>query len=1332
MDMNRILTAIAGGLFSAVFALAQTVQLLPSKLSNVPVTDLGQNRYWQQLVVSLAAADAASETALTIAMPAGLVVADVDKDGVFDDEIRVVYAAVADEAPGFFASAASTAERIIVSSAQAAAAGGRIYLQFPTVSTAAPTAIQTRYGRIDFSDAAENDLVEGPQIRFVTEDDFMAMGSSMQVVAFRSVLAAGADTSASTLGQAFPDLDEVLVEDLPDLIFDAGASTANNLQGRGDGDDSNDVEYRFFLSISPNLTRIDESIGIEAQSAEGDLYIEREGAARSLRLGLSALEPGTYYVYVVSSLTGPIPLGRSRGIAVVHAPEFTRLGPDGQITLDSGSLYDAAGNANGRGQQSVDIEYALVDVDGTPLVHLFYSADPDLSASAAQDDGSGLVTLANATSLTLEGLSAQEGIFNWDISAADFVPAGTYYIYAAASDGSQVALRRSSGQVRVRHAPFLRLDALNDKAFSAVDTIATGGVNPQRYISISWSRRGIDGDGDIDDDARIELYYSAEKATDSASGEGFFVPGGADAMLTALTAGRSRLIFGNIAEDPDGRADNQYVWDLWSLDAGDNAPRAGEVYYVYGVISDGESRRLVQMNSGRLNDAGSQLIFAHPPALQLVQPVAPVVVAPGQSGRVSWVDTDLDDDARIRVLLSAEDHGEMVRYDELAAGTSYVVNSADGRAASAVNFDFDFSEDSSIDHLDFSVEHITRGLATDVALQDGDYSLYLAISDGDSFAGAQCWRAPAIVQVQGMGGEALPALPIALLPEQFSMVSGGALQTFEIRVEAGSSIDLVQASFSVDSNSFAVVDQDELQEGIQPFVVGSGFAAAKLVTNRATGSEGQPRVLTLEYFEPTAEEIVGLSRARTLASFQLRSLALEGATTIGLLVDGSAGGFSRLELNGNAVVELAPSPLSQGKIVAGRATLRGVLDLEGRVDRTAQATVSLRARGDYRALDDHVFSEANDVDLEAAGVQVAVAVDGAFELTQVPVGRWDVHVHIDGYIDGAATGIELYPTQVIEGVAPASPGGATRLLGGDVTGYLEADGQSLPDNEVTLADWDYVATFFGREVVEGDGSRRADITGDGRVDIADLSLVGANFRRRGLQPVYKAAPVAGAVELVLTGGESGVRAGDAVEWFALANHMAPVRAYELALQYDAAQWQLVSVEAPGVPGALAASAPMPDGTLWGQVQIGRERGLASAEPLVVWTLRARADGAVAPRLAAGAFFDRADRAVATYVTDGGAAVLPQVLSLEQNAPNPFNPETNISFALPAAELAKLEVYDVLGQRVAVVWEGLLAPGRYQMLWNGRDSQGRPAASGVYIYRLQSGARVLAKRMVLVR
>ena len=84
-------------------------------------------------------------------------------------------------------------------------------------------------------------------------------------------------------------------------------------------------------------------------------------------------------------------------------------------------------------------------------------------------------------------------------------------------------------------------------------------------------------------------------------------------MRTALDEGRALLIQGNLSEDADRRADNQYVWDLWTLaQLGDGVPTEGLIHYVYGLISDGENRRLAQMNGGYVNDAGSQLVFAHP------------------------------------------------------------------------------------------------------------------------------------------------------------------------------------------------------------------------------------------------------------------------------------------------------------------------------------------------------------------------------------------------------------------------------------------------------------------------------------------------------------------------------------------------------------------------------------------------------------------------------------------------------------------------------------------------------------------------------------------------
>ena len=63
---------------------------------------------------------------------------------------------------------------------------------------------------------------------------------------------------------------------------------------------------------------------------------------------------------------------------------------------------------------------------------------------------------------------------------------------------------------------------------------------------------------------------------------------------------------------------------------------------------------------------------------------------------------------------------------------------------------------------------------------------------------------------------------------------------------------------------------------------------------------------------------------------------------------------------------------------------------------------------------------------------------------------------------------------------------------------------------------------------------------------------------------------------------------------------------------------------------------------------------------------------------------------------------------------------------------RLEIFDVLGQRIAVLYDGELAPGTHRMHWRGLDQQSRSVASGIYIYCLQSERRVLAKRMVLVR
>ena len=89
--------------------------------------------------------------------------------------------------------------------------------------------------------------------------------------------------------------------------------------------------------------------------------------------------------------------------------------------------------------------------------------------------------------------------------------------------------------------------------------------------------------------------------------------------------------------------------------------------------------------------------------------------------------------------------------------------------------------------------------------------------------------------------------------------------------------------------------------------------------------------------------------------------------------------------------------------------------------------------------------------------------------------------------------------------------------------------------------------------------------------------------------------------------------------------------------------------------------------------------------------------------------------------------LPEGFELSQNFPNPFNPTTEISFSLPDPADVRLEIYNIMGQRVEMLAEGYYEAGDYNVLWDGSD-----VASGVYFYRLDAGTYSAVKKMVLVK
>jgi len=96
------------------------------------------------------------------------------------------------------------------------------------------------------------------------------------------------------------------------------------------------------------------------------------------------------------------------------------------------------------------------------------------------------------------------------------------------------------------------------------------------------------------------------------------------------------------------------------------------------------------------------------------------------------------------------------------------------------------------------------------------------------------------------------------------------------------------------------------------------------------------------------------------------------------------------------------------------------------------------------------------------------------------------------------------------------------------------------------------------------------------------------------------------------------------------------------------------------------------------------------------------------------------------------ASLPTEFSLSQNVPNPFNPSTGISFALPKDAKVNLSIYNVLGQHVVTLVDETMRAGNQTVSWDGLDASGSQVASGVYFYKLRAGDFSDTKKMLLLK
>ena len=95
-------------------------------------------------------------------------------------------------------------------------------------------------------------------------------------------------------------------------------------------------------------------------------------------------------------------------------------------------------------------------------------------------------------------------------------------------------------------------------------------------------------------------------------------------------------------------------------------------------------------------------------------------------------------------------------------------------------------------------------------------------------------------------------------------------------------------------------------------------------------------------------------------------------------------------------------------------------------------------------------------------------------------------------------------------------------------------------------------------------------------------------------------------------------------------------------------------------------------------------------------------------------------------------LIPLEYSLANNYPNPFNPQTTISYGLPKQSDLSLIIYNIMGQEIMRWDEQNSQAGFYQKIWNGRNKSGVSVGSGVYFYRIIAGDFVQTKKMVLLK
>jgi len=553
----------------------------------------------------------------------------------------------------------------------------------------------------------------------------------------------------------------------------------------------------------------------------------------------------------------------------------------------------------------------------------------------------------------------------------------------------------------------------------------------------------------------------------------------------------------------------------------------------------------------------------------------------------------------------------------------------------------------------------------------------------------------------------------------------------KVRINAGA-ITITQALSGVIGNT-AIARNAGMNTAIadpDPTAFTGGFGWNGIQLTNTISTDGTTDEIKFVQWEDGGTALTGdaATGGLAIAKFKLTALAHNATASMeshAVTFQTSGLSATKIVANNNADVSpIVPGDLRGSSVkLVSRGSLSGNIDIEGRTDAAQTVTITLSSTGSYTEISDATYNATQ-------GDVITLGTGGSYTLSQIPAGRYKVRISKDGWVDQVVDNVKIvdFSTTYLHFT------GGDLLYGGDVVGYINASGAAVPDNSIVVADASAIAnSYFGLAADASAGAGYSDVDGDGTVYVADLnySTKNAGASKVGEGLLYKPVETDNNESLIALNKVE--TSSDRVVYTVSGSRIGALRAY--AIEMDITDdWALVSREDHLKVNGQAIEFDKSNGHAVTLVSalIGDGSALTPNQDLVTIVLQPLVNDPVEPVITEATLIDDQNRSAKAVISNNGL-VMPNEFILNQNFPNPFNPVTNIAFAIPQDGMVKLTVFDLMGREVRELVSSRLSGGNYSANWNATNTFGSKVSSGLYFYSLTVDNKMIAtQKMILMK